>query len=713
MRLLRALFLFTFLFAALVIPLSAGAQENPCPAGTIRLNPGANVQAAVDAAPAGARFCLTSGLYSRQTVTPKDNQHFVAIPPVVFNGEGSVGAAFVGVVEPNNPTKNATGVVISGIDFTEYRTSNFNGVGVLIPDAQWVIEDVTITHSTSAIMGGKVNWTCAGGFILRDVLIEDISHAAIFWNARNGLVDRVTVRNSGFSMSGQDAGWLGIVKWQNQPIWTSGGFNSTRACALEYVNPNDPESDNLVIQNSTFENLNAVGWWCDISCGGVIFRNNVVRNNRWGGVMYEISGQLGQSVFEGNALSCNRRTPADPNAWGSAEFFFPNAVDVVVRNNDITVCPEGRAFSLIYETYRNYPFGGITIENNIVRIQQLPTGSTNQNLGVITQFQQGAGAVTWRGNRYYVPDVNAAYFAWGGARRTFSSFASNSGETGSILPLSSAPSGTPIPTTPAPNVTPTSVPPTAPPPTSAPLPVHTVPGLFQAEAFWNAYDATPGDFFNLNYRADFPDVDIKRIGAAWVIGLFDDRDWLEYRVRVTQSGAYALAFFGGSVNQGRALTVLVDGVPAVPIVAPLLPAWDGALALSETVRIDLSAGEHVIRVQPAPGFIDVDYFVITALDISPLPTNTPTNVPTVVPPTATEVPPTATELPTETATDVPTETATEAPTEVPPTATDVPTEVPPTATDVPPTETPTALPTRECYTGELADGRAWELCFSG
>ena len=696
---IRSLLILVFLVLALV-PWTVNAQTtNNCPSGTIALSPGQDIQAAVDSAGVRAVFCLNTGLYERQSITPKDDQQFIAIPPVVFDGLGTTATAFNGVVEPDNPTRNAEGVRIRGIDFINYRTSNFNGVGVLIPNARWVIEDITISDSTSAIMGGKVNWTCAGGFVLRDVLIENVSHAAIYWNARNGLVERVTVRDSGFSMGLQDAGWLGIVKWQNQPIWTNGSFNATRQCALEHLDPNNPESGFLVIQDSTFQNLNSVGWWCDINCGGIRFRRNVVRDNRWNGVMYEISGLPGQSIFENNLLVNNRRENNDSGAWGGGEFFFPNATNVIVRNNRIVVGNTGRAFSLVYEQYRNYPFGGITIENNEVWIDPaLPaTNTANHHLAVITQFQQGAGSVTWRGNRYYVRDLNGQYFSWQ-FRRNFSSFVTAAGETGTILPYSAPPVGTPAPvtSTPAPNVTPTSVPPTPLPPTVAPPVVHNLPGLFQAESFWNAYDATVGDFFNLNYRLDYTDVDIKRIGNSWVVGLFDDRDWLEYRVRVNESGPYALAFFGGAVNEGRALTVLVDGVPAVPLQAPLIPAWDGVLALSATVRIDLSAGEHTIRVQPAPGFVDVDYFVVTKLNLSP--TATPTNTATQVPlPTATDIPPTNTPVP-------PTETL------IPPTNTPEP-----TATDVPLTSTPeptaTIAPTVECYRGETADGRVWELCF--
>ena len=55
-------------------------------AGSITLNPGANVQAAVNAAPSGTLFYLNAGVYRMQSVKPKAGDAFVAKGTVVFNG---------------------------------------------------------------------------------------------------------------------------------------------------------------------------------------------------------------------------------------------------------------------------------------------------------------------------------------------------------------------------------------------------------------------------------------------------------------------------------------------------------------------------------------------------------------------------------------------------------------------------------------------------
>src|SRR6266478_4169229 len=52
----------------------------------ITLNPGDNIQAAVDANPAGTTFTLNPGMYRMQTVTPKDNDAFIGLNGAVMNG---------------------------------------------------------------------------------------------------------------------------------------------------------------------------------------------------------------------------------------------------------------------------------------------------------------------------------------------------------------------------------------------------------------------------------------------------------------------------------------------------------------------------------------------------------------------------------------------------------------------------------------------------
>ena len=472
---MRRIVMFAAILFVLLLNLPARAQESACPADAITLRAGQNIQTFVDFNRAGAAFCLEPGTYTRQSITPKDDQRFFANGDVVFDGQGVTEIAFNGVLTPNDEAQNRERVSIVGITFINYRTTNFNGKAVLIPSAGWVIEDVTIRDSTSGIRGGNVNWTCANGFILRDTLLENISHAALFWNATYGLTERITVRNSGYGMPRADADWLGVVKYQNQPIWANNQYNSTLPCPTQ-------AGQQLIVQNSTFENLNSVGWWCDISCRDLVFRRNVVRDNYWSGLMFEISGGghagIGSNVIEGNTFSCNRRGNTSSGGWGGAEIFLPNANGIIVRENDITVCPNGRAFSLVYEGHRTIPTRDILFENNVVRMQGAPVYASNgealRSLITVTccdsSWMRNAN-ILWLNNRYEVTLMTGDYFEWG-ARYSWQGWQSVTGESGMFL-LQGQPTLTPSITPTAPATPTAEALPTSASVTSTPTPTFT------------------------------------------------------------------------------------------------------------------------------------------------------------------------------------------------------------------------------------------------
>ncbi len=56
------------------------------PAGAITLSPGADIQAAVNANPAGSKFFLKAGIYRGQSIQPKDSDSFSGEPGAVLNG---------------------------------------------------------------------------------------------------------------------------------------------------------------------------------------------------------------------------------------------------------------------------------------------------------------------------------------------------------------------------------------------------------------------------------------------------------------------------------------------------------------------------------------------------------------------------------------------------------------------------------------------------
>jgi hypothetical protein len=640
------------------------AQSSACPAGAISVRPGDNLQSLVDANANGATFCLQPGTYSRVSVVPKDGQVFIGNgtrDQVIFDGTGAIPIAFNGVLQPNNPTANRENVTLRNFTFVNYRSSQPLAQAVIVPDSGWVIENIVIRDSTSGVRGGNINWTCANNFVFRDSLIENISHAALYWNATNGLTERVTVRNSGFSLNNHDSDWYGVVKYQNQGMWSNNSFSNMAACPIE---PNKQ----VIVQDSTFQNLNGVGLWCDMGCQNFVARRNTIRDNQWSGIMFEISGG-GTNVFESNTLSCNRRGTRYVNgAWGGGEFFIANAFGMTIRNNDITVCDGGRAFSFVFENWRTVPTRDIAIENNIVRMQANPAYTSGndpqRNVLTVTYLENGNNGrnIAFRSNRYFVNDVNADYFHWA-SRNNWSRWQPLVQDTGTFQSLTGAPGPLPQPTQVAQQPTATAISPTATPntPLASPTPAQAhpfrgtpiaIPGTVQAEDFdlggrnIGFSDTTTGNEGGQVYRTDAHDVDLKQTPAGVVVGWYTNSDWMQYTVNVAQAGAYDLTIVSGAVDAGRTLTMTMNGQAiASNVPVPQIATWDTALG-SVTVRgINLNAGTQVLRIAAAQGFLDLDSVTFArSAQATPVPPTATTIAPTVVPPT---LPPTATPVPTQ------------------------------------------------------------------
>ena len=63
-----------------------GPQPTWAPAGAIILNPGDDVSAIVNAAPAGATFYFEPGVYRGVSLWPKDAQTFIGAEGATLNG---------------------------------------------------------------------------------------------------------------------------------------------------------------------------------------------------------------------------------------------------------------------------------------------------------------------------------------------------------------------------------------------------------------------------------------------------------------------------------------------------------------------------------------------------------------------------------------------------------------------------------------------------
>ena len=63
-----------------------GPTATSAPAGAIILNPGDNIAALVNAAPAGATFYFEPGVYRGVSLAPKNGQTFIGAEGAILNG---------------------------------------------------------------------------------------------------------------------------------------------------------------------------------------------------------------------------------------------------------------------------------------------------------------------------------------------------------------------------------------------------------------------------------------------------------------------------------------------------------------------------------------------------------------------------------------------------------------------------------------------------
>ncbi|ACL15472.1 carbohydrate-binding protein [Methanosphaerula palustris] len=210
------------------------------------------------------------------------------------------------------------------------------------------------------------------------------------------------------------------------------------------------------------------------------------------------------------------------------------------------------------------------------------------------------------------------------------------------------------------------------------------------------HDTTLGNLGG-QYRQD--DVDIEAIsGGGYDVCYIRDGEWLRYHITVQNTGIYTATFRVGSWNQGRAITIGVDGV-GVAVAA--VPNTGSSSAYTTTaVAVPLAAGDHMLTLTFNGDGQNLDWFTLgngviqTTTPTTVAPTTAPTTVPTTV---VTTVKPTTT---------VTTVTPTTMATTVKPT-TVVTTTISPTIPTIPVSTTATTLPLPDtkAYTSLSLPGR--------
>jgi hypothetical protein len=436
----------------------ATAQHpSPCPSAAIAVAPGHSIQAAIDAAPPGAIFCLKNGIHRMQIARPKSGQHFIGEGQTILNGSRLItnfildGRYWVakgqearshrqGYCMPTSPTCNfpetlfiddqpLTRVMrkddlVHGSFFFDLAASRIyiaddpHGRTVELATAAFAfagyasgvfVNGVTIEKFASPAQRGAIDAQNGRSWVIENCEIRWNSSAAI------SIGKDSIVRNSKIHHNGQ----IGVTG-AGDSIRIEGNqisFNNTRGFSIGW----EAGGAKLSLANGVLFRANHVndnagpGLWCDGDCRNVVYEDNVVERNQDAGIFHEISFN---AVIQNNVLR--------HNGMGSDGWFWGNDITIAasegveIHNNRLTVSDGRCAIMLIdqgrsdngklYRTQNNY------IHDNDMLFEGAPcAGGTsdvepgNENFSIITE-----GNNRFDRNTYRIPSAVRDYrFVWG------------------------------------------------------------------------------------------------------------------------------------------------------------------------------------------------------------------------------------------------------------------------------------------------------------
>ncbi len=305
---------------------------SPTPDPRVRLEPGDDIQAAVDESQAGTEFLIASGIHRMQAIEPKDGNIFTGEDGAVlngarlltefeqdgdlwfvtgqeqgrerdrdvcqetrprcnlpedlfFDGEPLLHVASLDEVEPGTYYFDYEADTIYFADDPEGRTVE-TSVAFAAFDGEAsdvTIRNLTIEKYANLEQFGAVNGVDSDGWLVENVTVQD-NHGT---GVRIG--NNMTVRDSRILRSGQlGIGGLGDnvlvegneIAYNNvagyRAGWEGGGSKFVRTL-------------DLVVRDNLVHNNLGPGLWTDIDNRNTLYEDNVVINNRNAGIFHEIS----------------------------------------------------------------------------------------------------------------------------------------------------------------------------------------------------------------------------------------------------------------------------------------------------------------------------------------------------------------------------------------------------------------------------------------
>lgn len=434
------------------------AQGQPCAGTTVR--PGQEVQAIVNALPAGATMCFQAGEYRISSqLTPKAGQRLIGAAGAILNGSVKLanpqpsGGSFVfsaqlpaaprlfGYCAAATPNCNYEQDVFWDNHVME-RVTSLGGLApgkffADYPNNKIYVRDNPTGHAVEQAVARWIVYSAAANVTVRGFIVEKsagpaqdgainghangatgwtVEYNEVRFNHGIGIsVDASIIRNNYVHHNGQmglggESGTGGMVLDNEVAFNNAAGYNvGWEAGGSKFV-----ANTNLVARGNYFHDNNGPGLWCDINCHHATFEGNAVANNKGGGIFYEISYN---GVIRFN-LVIDASTPTTGGFYDASNILVSASPDTEVYGNTSF---GGNGIGILQQKRPDAPdpLGPHESKNVYIHDNIISTGSSTP-LGFMAGLNQDIGdkgyftAYNTRfvHNTYHLPNLTSLWFTW-------------------------------------------------------------------------------------------------------------------------------------------------------------------------------------------------------------------------------------------------------------------------------------------------------------
>lgn len=438
------------------LPISDANALPQCPHGAISIAPGDSIQAHIDAAPAGATFCLLSGVHRVLPSRPKRGQRFYGQDRPILNGSilisdftredrfwvarAEATSRRQGECMKTSPTCNFPQMLfVDDQPLTRVMQKHELAPGRFFFDQPegkiYLAEDPTgrtveFTIAAFAFAGGA-----------SDVFISGLTIEKFANPAQQGAIDAQkgigwTIEDSEIRRNGSaglsvgkgsvvrdcdihDNGQIGVtgagndIRIEDNRIYA----NNTRGFSMgwEAGGAKISLADRVLFRGNLVHDNRGPGLWCDGDCRSVLYENNIVERNYEAGIYHEISFN---AIIRNNVLRHNGMG-SDGWFWGD-DIIISASEGVQIYGNHLTVTSGRCAIMLIDQGRRDggrlYRTRDNDIHDNDMLFEGPPCAGgvsdvkpDDENFSIIS-----SGNNRFDRNVYRVPHASDAYrFVWG------------------------------------------------------------------------------------------------------------------------------------------------------------------------------------------------------------------------------------------------------------------------------------------------------------